>query len=94
MALTVIATYDITDDKRRSRVAAMLQVWGTRIQYSVYLLVIEEEELNQLVTRVGEVLSLREDACRFLRQCSRCWEDGIQVGRKHVQDREPAFVVL
>ena len=34
MALTYVVAHDISDDHRRSRVAAMLQAYGDRIQRS------------------------------------------------------------
>jgi hypothetical protein len=41
VALTVIIAYDISDDRRRSRVAANIQVWGDRVQRSVFLSTLE-----------------------------------------------------
>ncbi|NLI18441.1 MAG: CRISPR-associated endonuclease Cas2, partial [Actinomycetales bacterium] len=38
MALTMVVSYDVTRDDRRAKLAALLQTWGDRIQYSVFLL--------------------------------------------------------
>ncbi|MFI8774620.1 CRISPR-associated endonuclease Cas2 [Gordonia sp. NPDC062954] len=37
MAVTILVAYDITEDRRRARLAALLQAWGDRIQYSVFI---------------------------------------------------------
>ena len=37
MALTYVIAYDISDDRRRSQVAAVLQAYGDRIQRSVFV---------------------------------------------------------
>ena len=37
MAVTLLVAYDITVDNRRARLAALLQSWGDRIQYSVFV---------------------------------------------------------
>lgn len=44
MALTVVAAYDVSEDRRRARVAAMLQMYGDRVQRSVFLLSLRAEQ--------------------------------------------------
>ena len=51
VALTVIAAYDISDDGRRSRVAALLQAHGDRIQKSVFLLDVTADILDDVRAR-------------------------------------------
>lgn len=43
--LTRVVAYDVADNNRRARVAALLQTHGDRIQQSVYLLTIEPTRL-------------------------------------------------
>ena len=44
MALTVVITYDISDNGARAKCAAMMQAVGDRVQRSVYVCVMEEEK--------------------------------------------------
>lgn len=74
MALTVIAAYDVSENARRARVAAMLQLHGDRIQKSVFVLSLDADELAELRTRVAEVIDLDEDSFYVFHQCADCWE--------------------
>ena len=53
MALTHVIAYDISDDHRRARVAAILQAYGDRIQRSVFVATIEADLLNEARERIG-----------------------------------------
>lgn len=52
-----LAAYDITDDNRRDRVARLLLRYGQRIQDSVYLLQLEQDDLSKLRLEAGAELA-------------------------------------
>ncbi|MFI7531458.1 CRISPR-associated endonuclease Cas2 [Nocardia salmonicida] len=81
MALTILACYDITDDGRRAKVAAQLQRWGDRIQYSVFLCTVTAEDLPGLLDAVTEILDADEDSFLVIRQCATCWDARVVVGQ-------------
>ena len=60
--MIVVATYDISADSRRSRVAALLQSWGDRVQRSAYVLHITAETLEQIRTRCADIMNLDIDS--------------------------------
>lgn len=74
MALTVVAAYDVHDDNRRARLAALLQTCGDRIQLSVFVLTLSEAELTELAGRAGAIIDPATDSLYWLRQCVNCWE--------------------
>lgn len=80
MALTVVITYDISDNGARAKCAAMLQAVGDRVQRSVYACVMEEEKLAELMQRISALIDLEEDRVDVYRQCRTCWEDGMAIG--------------
>ncbi|NMG82782.1 MAG: CRISPR-associated endonuclease Cas2 [Methanosarcinales archaeon] len=47
----VVISYDISDDKKRNKVANMLLDYGTRVQYSVFECLIDAKTLEKLVER-------------------------------------------
>lgn len=55
-----VAAYDVTDDRRRNRVARVLTEFGHRVQLSVFVVDVAPDDLPDLRRRVGEVLA-RED---------------------------------
>jgi len=81
MALTVLASYDISEDGRRAQIAALIQAWGTRIQKSVYLCQLEESDLLDLIERVKSLMNLHTDSFLVLRQCKDCWDAVTVVGQ-------------
>ena len=62
MALTVIAAYDIRVDDRRARLAALLQAYGDRIQKSVFVLEVDEDELRTITTRSLAIIDPATDS--------------------------------
>ena len=81
MALTVIAAYDVANDNRRARLAALLQAWGDRIQESLFLLTLGEDDLADIRMRAILLLDLHKDSLYFFRQCATCWETLNCIGQ-------------
>jgi CRISPR-associated protein Cas2 len=55
-----VAAYDITDDRIRQRVARVLGGFGHRLQYSVYEVWLETDELPDFRRRVGSLLGAKD----------------------------------
>lgn len=79
--MIVVATYDISADSRRSRVAALLQGWGDRVQRSVYVLDITAETLEQIRGRCAGIMDLDVDSLYFMPMCATCWAGTTYVGQ-------------
>lgn len=94
MALTVIAAYDVSEDDRRARLAALLQTYGDRIQKSVFVIMVDHEELAQLADHAGRLVDIETDSVWFLRQCTSCWTDALTVGQAKSPDRTLFWAVL
>jgi CRISPR-associated protein Cas2 len=89
MALTFLATYDIENDNRRARIAATLQRWGDRIQYSVFICTLEADQLAELMAKVQDIMDPSIDSFIVLRQCATCWEHRTVLGQ--AQPPEPVL---
>lgn len=74
MALTIVAAYDVTDDGRRSRLAALLQAYGDRIQKSVFILELAPDMLAEVRERSRGILDLEDDSFYLFTQCGQCWD--------------------
>jgi len=79
--MRVVVAYDISDDGVRAKVAAVLSAWGVRIQKSVFTCTLDEEELVELVARVGELVDLRSDSVHVFHQCAACHAKASYVGQ-------------
>ena len=65
-------SYDIPDDRRRTRIAHLLKDFGTRVQYSVFECRLTEERVARLRARVAALVLLEEDNVRLYRLCAEC----------------------
>ena len=74
MALTHVIAYDISDDRRRARVAAVLQAYGDRIQRSVFVATVEDDTLREARDRISQIINPDTDSVYVFRQCAACWE--------------------
>ena len=52
-----VATYDISDDRRRARVARVLSGYGERIQCSVFEIWLQPNQVLVLKREIGPILS-------------------------------------
>lgn len=89
MALTVVVAYDITQDGRRARVAATLQVYGDRVQKSVFLCTLDKEQLDEMLARVAAIIDPATDSVYTFDQCANCWDRVRVLGQASVD--EPAL---
>jgi CRISPR-associated protein Cas2 len=94
MAMTVVITYDISEDRRRARVAATLQQYGDRVQRSVFVCALDTGQLSELLRLVTEMIDTATDSVYAFRQCAACWETVGVVGQATVDDEPYYWAVL
>lgn len=63
--LFYVVTYDIPVDKRRKKVADLLEGYGSRVQYSVFECVLTPEKYRELQKRLRKRIKVEEDSIRF-----------------------------
>jgi CRISPR-associated protein Cas2 len=61
----LVVSYDIPDDRRRTRLHRHLKGFGMRIQYSVFECVLDEPEVARLQTIVRQTIKRGEDHVRY-----------------------------
>ncbi|HEY9700073.1 MAG TPA: CRISPR-associated endonuclease Cas2 [Trichocoleus sp.] len=63
--LFYVITYDIPCNKRRKKVADLLEGYGQRVQYSVFECVLASEKFSELRKRLKKRVKLPDDSIRF-----------------------------
>ena len=85
-----IVSYDIPDNRRRTRVAKTMLDFGQRVQYSVFECIINDDKLLEKMTaKLGKIVT-EEDSVRIYALCRKC-EKVVKVlgsGRVSVKDEE------
>ncbi len=94
LAMMLLAAYDISVDKRRSRLAALLQGVGDRIQKSVFVLHLSAEELATLRERAAAIIDPGEDSLIFFHQCSTCQDQTDVLGQAHLGEPVLCWIML
>ncbi len=79
MCTFYLVSYDISNDRRRLKVAHLLEGYGERVQYSVFEVWITGEEMEklqeQLATHVEE-----EGSVRIYVLCAACRDQRVVLG--------------
>lgn len=83
MALTTVVAYDVSEDRRRARLAALLQKHGDRVQFSVFVCRLDDAELTGLLDAGRTIIDVRTDLIYVFRQCADCWAAIGSVGQAH-----------
>lgn len=56
-----LVSYDVADDKRRTKIFELLQGYGDHVQYSVFLADLTPQEVVRLRGRLLDLMNERED---------------------------------
>ncbi len=61
-----LVTYDVSDDKRRTKLFRLLEGEGDHVQYSVFLCELNHREFIRLKSEIDETINHHEDQVLFL----------------------------
>ncbi len=81
-----LVSYDVSDDKRRTRIFQTLEDAGDHVQYSVFLCELSKRELAMLRSEITQHVHQREDQVMILDlgPAHLSLESGMEVlGRPH-----------
>ena len=87
--MLVLISYDIEDDKTRTRLAHQLKDFGPRVQFSVFEADVAAKELTRLKQMLGKVSLAANDSIRLYQFCETCFGK-VKIWGKGVvtKDRE------
>jgi len=89
----VVVSYDIHDDKRRTKVMKTLAGYGERVQYSVFECELRPADLDRLKERLRDLIDERQDDVRFYPLCESCLRKTTMLGKAELQRQEPYVIV-
>ena len=68
----VVVVYDISNDRRRTKLHDALLDYGTPVQYSVFECLLDDEGLARMRRAVERVIRPRVDRVRYYYLCQGC----------------------
>ncbi len=87
-----IVSYDISDDRKRTRVAKILLDYGTRVQYSVFECNLDNNLLKKMTARVAKFVS-EDDSLRIYTLCAKCKATVKVFGRGEVTEDKKVYIL-
>jgi CRISPR-associated protein Cas2 len=90
-----VISYDISVDKRRTRIAKLLEGYGQRVQWSVFECDLTERQYAALRKRLARILKPDEgDSLRTYRLCAACAREVLVEGHgPPVERSEDVYLV-
>ncbi len=89
----IVATYDIVDDKRRTKLMKTMKNYGPRVQKSVFEFIIDAEMFRLLKQQCREIIDMEKDSVRFYKICATCRKEIEVLGWGLVSDDALAYIV-
>ena len=91
--MLILVSYDIVDDKRRTKLSKKLCDFGKRVQYSVFECDLKKDELDKMITVSLEIIEEEKDSLRIYKLCQFCESEIISYGVKKGWEEDDVIVV-
>jgi CRISPR-associated protein Cas2 len=92
-SMLYVVSYDIPDDRRRTRIHSALTGFGTWVQYSVFECFLDRKQRMLLETRLLKEIHQREDTVRIYGLCGACKTRVQVLGRGDAPREEQVYLL-
>jgi CRISPR-associated protein Cas2 len=82
----LVVSYDIPEDKRRTKIHKILKSYGQWMQYSVFECDLTEMQYAKLRSRLSKLIKPEQDSIRFYFLCGCCQDKVERIGGEQVRD--------
>ena len=89
----IVVVYDISSDKRRTKLHNALLDHGTPVQYSVFECLLDEDGLRRMKQAVSKIIRPRVDRVRYYYLCQSCLKKVEITSGVEVLSEEEVIVV-
>lgn len=88
-----LVSYDIPDDKRRTKLAKAIRDFGDRVQYSVFECILDDALFMQMTGRITSIIDMNEDSVRIYKMCSACEKQIQIIGQGDISRIEDVYII-
>jgi CRISPR-associated protein Cas2 len=88
-----VLAYDMSNDRRRAKIAKLMEAVGERVQGSVFEAYLTPAELEKLLKRVGKVLDQKQDSLRIYYLCEACRRKPRMIGKSTLTPPPKTMIV-
>ena len=89
-----VICYDIPDDKRRKKIADLLEGYGQRVQYSVFECALKRKKYQLLQSKLKKIVDLQQDNLRFYSISSHTYSQIEVWGNSNPVTSPPKAVII
>jgi len=79
----LIIAYDIADTNKRTKVATMLESYGTRINLSVFECMLTASQFSKLRFKIEDLIDTETDQVVYYTICLKCYTKVIKYPEKN-----------
>ena len=87
----MVISYDIPEDKRRTKIHKILKSYGQWMQYSVFECDLTETQYAKLRSRLSKQIEPNQDSIRFYFLCGCCKGKVERIGGESLRDETIFF---
>lgn len=87
----VIISYDIKEDKRRTKIHKILKSYGEWVQYSIFECDLTQTQYAKLRDRLSKIIDRDTDNIRFYFMCQCCQKKIERIGGEMPRDNTVFF---
>jgi CRISPR-associated protein Cas2 len=88
-----VVCYDVSDDRRRDRIARALLDFGARKQESVFAATLDEELKERMLEKLGKLINAAEDSIFVFPLCQACVGKCRVLGGGKLPEEQPYYVL-
>lgn len=92
--LHIVASYDISDPKRLTKVARVMRDYGTRVLKSVFECNLPPDRFEEMKGRVDQIIEPVEDTVRYYLLCGKCLGEVEYSGKGDSFQEDEDYVVI
>jgi CRISPR-associated protein Cas2 len=89
----MVISYDVVDDRKRTRVSKVLINHGRRVQKSVFECLITEKQYLSLKEALEKIIDMEKDSVRYYTLCAGCIHNIQFSGWGTVTENEDTIII-
>jgi len=88
-----LVSYDIPNDKRRTKLSNLLKNFGDRVQYSVFECILSSALHGKMVDGINQLIDEKEDSVRVYALCAACEKQVKIFGQGETSRVETVYII-
>jgi CRISPR-associated protein Cas2 len=82
---SLLIAYDIVSDKRRKKIAELLEGYGVRVNMSVFEARLTSRDANEMIAKLQGLIKPKQDSARIYYLCDNCVIKSYALGANEPQ---------